>query len=328
MKAILWTKYGPPDLLKLGEISKPIPTDDELLVRVHAATVMPGDCEMRRFEMHPLFWLPLRVYMGIFKPKRPILGMELSGTIEATGENVTAFKKGDEIIADTGLRFGAYAEYTCINKKNAMALKPKNMSFEEAATIPTSGLNALHYMRNAQIEPGQKVLIKGAAGCFGTYAVQLAKHFGAEVTGVDHTNKIEILKGLGADYIIDYTKEDFTENGVKYDVIFDVVGNTSISKGMKSLTEDGRYILATPWVKRVIEGLWSASKSNKKFIFALAEYKNEDLQYFTDLIEKGIVKAVIDKNYKLEEMVEAHTYVEKGLKTGNVTVTIDGHVLF
>lgn len=322
MKAVLWTKYGSPDFLKMDEVSKPLPSQDELLVKVKGATVMPGDCEIRRFDIHPLFWLPLRLYMGLFKPKRPILGMELSGIITEVGGNVSHLKKGDEIIADAGLKFGAYAAYTCIHKGNAMALKPSNLTFEEAATIPTAGMNALHYMRKAQIRPGQKVLIKGASGCFGTYAIQIAKHFGAEVTGVDHGSKLAILQTHGVAHTIDYTKEDYTQNGIRYDAIFDVVGDTSISNGMKSLNDGGRYLLATPWIKRVLEGLWASAKSNKQFIFALAKYKNEDLEYLTGLVQNGVIKPVVDKNYQLEQMSEAHTYVEKGQKIGNVTISV------
>ena len=328
MKAILWTEYGAPELLKIGEVRKPVPTDDELLIRVHAATVTPGDCEVRRFEMHVLFWLPLRIYFGLRKPKRPILGMEVAGEVEEVGKNVRGFKKGDQIISDTGLKFGAYAEYICLSTKYAMALKPVNLSYEEAASIPTAGLNALHYIRLANLQSGHKILIKGASGCFGTYAVQLAKLQGAVVTGVDSTDKLGILKELGADHVIDYTAEDFTRNGEKYDVIFDVVGNSSISKAMNSLKPKGRYILATPWVIRVLQGKWSALTSKKKFIFTLAKYKAEDLIYLKDLIESGKLKPVIDRKYPMEQMVEAHKYVEKGSKVGNVAITVNGHNLF
>ncbi len=327
MKAVLWTKYGPPELLKIGETRKPVPKDDELLIRIHAATVTPGDCEIRRFEMHVLFWLPLRIYFGLTKPKRPILGMELAGEVEEVGKNVTGFKKGDQIVSDTGLQFGAYAEYVCLNTKYAMALKPVNISYEEAASMPTAGLNALHYIRMANLQPGQKILIKGASGCFGTYAVQLAKLHGAEVTGVDSTEKLDILQELGADHTIDYTREDFTKNGDAYDVIFDVVGDSSIVRAMKSLNSNGRYILATPWVIRVVQGLWSSMISRKKFIFSLAKYHAEDLVYLKELIESGKLRPVIDKRYPMEQMIEAHKYVQRGSKVGNVAITI-GHNLF
>ncbi len=328
MKAVLWTEYGAPELLKIGEVKKPVPDDDELLIRVHAATVTPGDCEIRRFEMHVLFWLPLRIYFGLFKPKRPILGMEVAGEVEEVGKNVKRFKKGDQIISDTGLKFGAYAEYICLNTKYTMALKPVNISYEEAACIPTAGLNALHYIRLADLKPGQKILIKGAAGCFGTYAVQLAKLRGAEVTGVDSAEKLEILSELGADHTIDYTREDFAKKEEKYDVIFDVVGNSSIGQGMKSLRSGGRYILATPWVIRVLQGIWSSITSKKKFIFSLAKYRTEDLVHLKELVESGKLRPIIDKTYPMEQMIEAHKYVEGGSKIGNVAISVNGHNLF
>jgi len=328
MKAIVWTKYGSPDLLELKEVVKPTPKDNELLIKVHAATVTPGDCEIRRFDMHVLFWLPLRIYFGIFKPKRPILGMDLSGEVEAVGKDVQLFKKGDHVFCGTGLSFGAYAEYKCQKNTHPMAIKPANMSYEEAASVPTGGVNALHYMRKGNIQQGQKVLIIGAGGCFGTYAVQIAKMFGAEVTGVDSTNKLDILRSLGADHVIDYTQEDFTKSNQSYDVIFDVIGN-SVSHKMKSLKPNGRYILATPWVWSVIQGFWSSLRSNlpwrqtsKKFIFELARDSIEDLVYLKELIEDGKLKAVIDRNYPLEQMAEAHKYVESGEKVGHVTITV------
>jgi NADPH:quinone reductase-like Zn-dependent oxidoreductase len=323
MKAILWTKYGPADLLQYGEIDKPIPKDNEILIRTHAATVTPGDCEIRRFDIHMLYWLPLRIYFGILKPKRPILGLEVSGIIEEMGKDVKEYKIGDQVMAEMGLQFGAYAEYVCVKTSNTIALKPSNMSHEEAATVPTAGLNALHYMRKASIQKGDKVLIKGASGCFGTYAVQLAKLSGAEVTGVDHTDKLDVLHSLGVDHTIDYTKEDFTKSSKKYDVIFDVLGNSSISYAMKrALKENGRYVLATPWVLSVIQGIWGAIGSHKKFIYDLAKYNAEDLTYLKELMEGEKLKPVIDKVYPLESVPEAHEYVESGQKIGNVAIKI------
>ncbi|MEQ9403942.1 MAG: NAD(P)-dependent alcohol dehydrogenase [Cyclobacteriaceae bacterium] len=322
MKAVLWTRYGTADLLTVGELQKPVPKDDELLIKVHAATVTPGDCEIRRFDIHVLFWLPLRLFMGIRKPRRPVLGMELSGEVVNIGNDVQEFKPGDQILSDAGIRFGAHAEYVCLKSSSIMAVKPQTLSFEEVATLPTAGLNALHYLRKGNIKPGQKVLIKGASGCFGAYAVQLAKLFGAEVTGVDRTEKLAVLCELGADHVIDYTRENYLENGQKYDVIFDVVGNSSITAGMKSLTDNGRYILATPWVRRVIEGKWTSWTSRRKFTYSLAKYRREDLEYLTDLMEAGKIRAVIDKVYPLEEVPLAHKYVEAGDKTGHVVIKI------
>jgi len=323
MKAILWTRYGPPDLLQLGEVEKPTPNDNEILIKIHAATVSPGDCEIRRFDIHVLFWLPLRLYMGIRNPKRPILGMEMAGEIEAVGKDVKGYTPGDQVFGGGGMRFGGHAEYVCLSIKNVMAIKPDKLSYEEAATLPTAGLNALHYIRKADIQPGQKILINGAAGCFGTYAVQLAKLFGAEVTAVDSSKKLDTLRSIGADHVIDYTQEDYTKNGETYDAIFDVVGKGSVSQGMKSLKQKGRYVLATPWVLQVIQGLWSSMTSNKKFIFELAGEKPEDLVYLSELIEGGKVKPVIDRLYPLEEIPEAHRYVESGEKIGNVVITIN-----
>ena len=323
MKAIFATKYGSPDVLHVREVKKPVPKDNEILVRVIAATVTPGDCEIRRFEMHVLFWLPLRLYLGIFKPRQPILGMEVAGEIESVGKDVTNFQVGDKIFGGTGLRFGAYAEYLCMNSAGPISLKPDEMSYEEAATIPTGGLNALHYIRKTNIQPGQKILINGAAGCFGTYAVQLAKNLGGEVTAVDSTDKLEVLRNIGADYVIDYTKEDFTKNGIAYDIIFDVVGKRSVMHAMKSLTKNGRYVLATPWVLQVLQGLWGSLISSRKFIFALAQESQEDLEEVKNQIAAGKLKPVIDKHYPLEQMKDAHTYVESGDKTGHVVITVN-----
>jgi len=322
MKAIIWPKYGAPEVLQYKDIEKPYPKLDEVLIKTYAATVTPGDCELRRFDMHVLFWLPLRIYMGVFKPKRQILGMELAGEIEAVGEEVTNFKIGDQVTAGTGLKFGAYAEYKCMKSSGFITSKPSTMSYTEAATITTGAINALHYIRKGNIQPGQKVLINGAAGCFGTYALQLAKLLGAEVTGVDSTHKLDILLELGADHVIDYTKESYTKNEISYDVILDLVGKNSVAKAMKSLTKNGRYILATPWVFQVLQGLWASMSSNRKFIFALAQEKQEDLAYLTQLIEAGKLKAIVDKNYTLKEMVAAHRYVESGDKIGHVVITV------
>ncbi len=321
MKAIVWKKYGSPDYLELADIEKPVPKDDEVLIKVHAATVTPGDCEVRRFDMHVLFWIPLRIYFGIFKPRRPILGMELSGEIEAIGQKVKNFNVGDRIVCGTSLGFGAHAEYKCLKSNAMIALKPSNMTYEEAASLPTGGTNALHYLRKGKIQPGEKVLINGAAGCFGTYAIQLAKHFGAEVTCVDSTDKLQPLTTLGADHLIDYTKENFAESGKKYDVIFDVVGK-SVRQGMKALTPKGRYILATPWVYQVIQGFWCSLMSKKKFIIELAKEDPKDLVYLKQLVEEGKLKTVIDKTFPLAEVAAAHHYVEKGDKVGQVIIKI------
>lgn len=322
MKAILWTKYGASDLLQYGEIAKPIPKDNEVLIKISAATVTPGDCEIRRFDMHVLFWLPLRLFFGLLNPKRPFLGMEVAGKIEDVGKAVTNFKIGDEVFGGTNLLFGAYAEYTCLNSNKLITQKPSELSFNHVVTLPTGGLNALHYIRKCEVKPGDAILIIGAGGCFGTYAVQLAKHFGATVTAIDNTKKLSALSDLGADAVIDFTKEDFTQNGATYDIIFDIAGKDSVLRNIKSLKPKGRYVLATPWVKQVLQGTWSNLTSNKRFICALASEKTEALDYLKNLMVEGKIKAVIDSTYPLDKTAEAHEYVESGEKIGHVTIKI------
>jgi len=246
MKAIVWTKYGPPDVLQLREVEKPVPKDNEVLIRVKAATVTAGDCELRRFDITIMLWLLVRIMVGIRKPRIKILGQEMAGEIESVGKNVTQFKKGDPVFAAAVMRLGAYAEYACLPGKYPIEIKPANMSYEEAATIPTGGLNALHFLRKGNIQSGQKVLIYGAGGSIGTFDVQLARYFGAEVTAVDSKDKLEMLLSIGADHVIDYTQEDFTKNGETYDIVFDVVGKSSFLRGIKSLKETGFYLVANP----------------------------------------------------------------------------------
>ncbi len=324
MKAIVWTKYGSPDVLQLKEVDKPTPKDNEVLIRIYATTVSAGDCELRRFQLPLLFWLPVRIIMGIRKPKKGrILGQELSGEIESVGKAVTQFKVGDQVVAPTTMKFGGYAEYICLQSTHVMTTKPVNMSFEEAATIPTGGLNALYFLRKGNIQSGQKVLIYGAAGSIGTYAVQIAKYFGAEVTGVDSTGKLDMLRAIGANHVIDYTREDFTKNGKTYDVIIDIVGKSSFSRSVKSLKQYGAYILGNPSLSSMIRGSWISMTTGKSVINALASYKTEDLIYLKELIDARRIKSVIDKRYPLEQIPDAHRYVEKGYKMGNVVITIE-----
>jgi len=277
MKAIVWTKYGPPDVLQLQEVETPSPKENEVRIRVYAATVTAGDCEVRSLNIPIWIKLPMRIYVGLKKPKRvTILGQELAGEIEATGKAVQRFRKGDQVFAWAGLRFGGYAEYACLRENAMVGIKPANMTYEEAAAVPVGGLEALHFLRRGSIQNGQRVLINGAGGSIGTFAVQLAKYFGAEVTGVDSTGKLDMLRSLGADQVIDYTREDFTKSGQTYDVIFDVVGKSPLSRGLRSLKPNGRY-LANPQLAKMIRGRWISRNSTKEVIFETANPKTEDL---------------------------------------------------
>ena len=322
MRAILCTKYGSPDVLQLGEVKKPTCKDDEVLIKIHATTVTAGDCELRSFKVKPLLWIPARIYMGLRKPKRPILGMELAGEIESVGKDVKLFKEGDSVFADTGFNFGSYAEYVCLRSKNTVAIKPVNMTYEEAAAVPIGGLNALHFLRKASIQSGEKVLIYGASGSIGTFAIQIAKCFGAEVTGVCGMSNLELVKSLGANRVIDYTNEDFTKNGELYDVIFDTKGTTSFSHIKRSLKENGRYLSANPKMVDMVGGIWTLMTSSKKVILGASSQETKDLIFLRELIEEGKINSVIDRSYPLEQIREAHSYVEKGHKKGNVVITL------
>jgi NADPH:quinone reductase-like Zn-dependent oxidoreductase len=326
MKAIVWTKYGPPDVLQLREVAKPAPKEDEVLIKIHATTVTAGDCEMRGLKIPLLLQLPLRLYNGLEKPKRvTILGQELAGQIEEVGKNVRMYKKGDQVFATTGLGFGAEAEYICLpetSKMGVLAIKPANMTFEEAAAVPTAGLEALHFLRRANIKSGESVLIIGAGGSIGTFAVQLARYFGAEVTGVDSSGKLEMLRSLGAEHVIDYTCEDYTKSPENYDVIFDVMGKGSFTGCVNLLRENGRYIIGNPGLTQMVRGSWISNRSSKKVLFGAAPQKMEDLVYLKELIEAGKIKSVIDRCYSLVQVPEAHSYVETGQKEGNVGISV------
>jgi len=323
MRAIIWPKYGSPDVLQLAEVQKPIPKDNEVLIKIVAATVFAGDCEMRGFDFPISFWIPLRLMFGLWKPRVKILGQELAGEIEAVGADVTQFKKGDQVFAPTDRDFGAYAEYLCLPDTHPIAPKPTNMTYEEAATVPVGGLNALHFLRKGKVDSGQGILINGAGGGIGTFAVQIAKAMCAEVTAVDSAKKLDMLRSIGSDHVIDYEREDFTRNGKNYDVIIDVVGKSTFARSVRSLKESGRYVLGNPRFAGMFKGWWTSITSDKKVIVALTPYRMEDLVFLKELIEAGKVRSVIDRRYPLQQVADAHRYVETGQKVGNVVITLD-----
>ena len=322
MKAIVYTKYGPPDVLQLKEVEKPTPKDNEILVKVKATTVTVADIRARSFTVPPAFWLPARITLGFRQPKKEILGMELAGEVESVGKDVKRFKEGDEVFAASLVGFGAYAEYKCLPEDGPVTLKPSNLTYEEAAAIPIGARTALFFLRKANIQSGQKVLIYGASGSVGTYAVQIAKYFGANVTGVCSTTNLELVKSLGVDKVIDYTAEDFSSTGETYDVIFEAVNKSSFSACMKSLKKDGTYIniAALPGVQM----LWTKLTSSKKLILGQnSPETSEALNFLKELVETGKLKVVIDRYYAIEDIVEAHRYVEKGHKKGNVVINVE-----
>jgi NADPH:quinone reductase-like Zn-dependent oxidoreductase len=322
MKAILCTAYGTPDVLKLVEIEKPTPKASQVLIKVYASTVTFGDCEIRNLTLPAWTRLPVRLIMGYRKPKHLIPGMEVAGVVEAVGKKVSSFKPGDAVFGSTGMTMGGNAEYVCRSGMWGLARKPANASFADVATIPVGGINALHFLRMAKIQPGQKVLVIGAGGSIGTYGVLLAKYYGAEVTAIDHTDKLSMLRALGADHVIDYTKEDFSKNGLKYDVIFDIIYKSSFSACIDSLTEKGYYLMANTGPARMLKAFWIEWTTKKKVKFALAAETEPDLSHLASLIAEKKIKPVMDRTYPLEETREAHRYVEQSLKKGNVIISV------
>ena len=318
MKAIVYTKYGSPEVLHLKEVEKPTPKANEVLIRIYATSVTSGDVRMRKAD--PWF---VRLMLGLTRPKITILGVVLAGEIEAIGKDVTLFKEGDPVYGMTIKHFGAYADYKCLPEDGILALKPVSLTYKEAAAMPFGDTTALHFLRKAKIKAGQKILIYGASGAVGTSAVQLSKYFGAEVTGVCSTANVAMVKSLGADKVIDYTKEDFSKNGEVFDIIFDTVGRSPFSASVKSLKKNGYYLRVVHMaLSPVIRGLWVSLTSGKKVIGGVANVKAENLVFLNNLIEAVQLKPVIDRTYPLEEIVEAHQYVEQGHKKGNVVITI------
>jgi NADPH:quinone reductase-like Zn-dependent oxidoreductase len=326
MKAVLCKKYGPPDVLQLANMEKPVPKAGEILVKNHATTVSVADRRIRAFDVPPSFWVPGRLALGLLKPRNPILGREFAGEVEEVGQHVQEFNKGDLVIACAGgLGTGSYAEYICLNpgdKDLAVTAMPENMNFAESAAIPLGGLTALHFARKANIQKGQKVLVYGASGSVGTYAVQLAKYFGAGVTGVCSTTNLELVQSLGADKVLDYTTGNFSLGNEAYDVIFDAVGKARMKDCMKALKKKGVFLhaVSTPGVSLRMALL--AKPKGIKTVGGGPKVNAEDLLFLKKLVEKGQLKPVIDRSYPLEQIVEAHAYVDRGHKKGNVAILI------
>lgn len=327
MKAIVWTRYGPPDVLVLKDVPKPVPSKDEVLIRIFATSAFTGDCELRRFLVPPSLWLFTRLYMGLTRPKRvTILGQEMAGVVDEVGMNVSRFKAGDKVFGITGMRFGTYAEYVCVPKDALIVDKPDGLTFEEAAVLSVGGSEALHFIKKANVQKGQSVLINGAGGSIGTLALQLAKGAGAKVTCVDSRIKMDMLKDLGADQVLDYTKDDLTGNGEKFDVILDLVGKTSVSVLLRALKDGGLVILGNsgPFAPKLF-GLWAALSGGKRVVSNQSSGTTGELEELRGLVTTGKVRLVIDRSFSLERTADAHRYIEQGLKKGNVVIiVVDG----
>ncbi|PKL77204.1 MAG: NAD(P)-dependent alcohol dehydrogenase [Candidatus Melainabacteria bacterium HGW-Melainabacteria-1] len=323
MKAIEYTRYGSPEVLKAVDKIKPVPKPDEVLVKIFATTVTSGDCRMRAFNVPFGFRLLGRLAMGLRGPRKTVLGTELAGEVEAVGAAVTAFRVGDPVIGFTGAGFGAHAEYVCLPETGMLVKKPAGLSFEEAAAVPFGGLTALFYLRDlAKLQPGQKVLIYGASGGVGTAAVQLAKAFGAHVTGVCSTGNLELVRSLGADVVLDYTQKDFLRNGERYDLILETVGKYPVARCKAALIPTGRCLMVVAGLPEYVQMLWSAVFGGKRVLAGISAPKREDLVYLVGLIEAGRLKTVIDQRYALAEIAAAHRYADLGHKKGNVVISV------
>jgi NADPH:quinone reductase-like Zn-dependent oxidoreductase len=326
MRAVVCAAYGPPDVLQLRDVAKPVPKDDEVLVRIRATTVSAADSELRRFDFPSWVWVPMRLWSGILRPSHPVLGQDLSGDVESVGSDVTSLSKDDRVFAATGIGLGAYAEYICMRESpetGAITTMPSNLSYEEAAAVPYGGGEALQFLRKATVGSGQRVLVNGAGGSFGTFAVQLAKVLGAHVTAVDSAPKLEMLRSIGADRVIDYSLEDFTDGPETYDVIFDVVRDTSSGRMVESLTESGCLLMANPGFLQLVRAWWASRGSRKRVVFGVSGVTREDLAHLRGLVEAGKLRPVIDRSFPIDQMVEAHRYVETGQKLGNVVVIVE-----
>lgn len=324
MKAITYSKYGPPEVLQIKEVAKPVPKDDEILIRVRAVEATKSDCEMRSFKFAvKWFWLPLRIALGVRKPKRQILGGYFSGEVERLGKDVTEFSSGDQVFGAARLKLGAYGEYVALPASYTIVAKPSTMSHADAAAVPLGGLNALHFMRLARIQEGEKVLINGAGGSIGTHGVQIAKSMGAEVTAVDSTIKENLLRRLGADHFIDYTKENFATMGRTYDVIFDMVAGSSYAANIGALNPNGRYLTANPRLSVMLRSVFTSVFSKKTAMFAFAEETREELLMLRQMIEDGKIKSIVDKVYPMEQAVDAHSRVETEQRLGAIVIAMD-----
>ena len=325
MRAVVCTGYGPPDVLELRDVQKPVPKDDEVLIRIRATTVSAADCELRRLDFPSWVWVPMWLVLGILRPRQPVFGHELAGDVDSVGKDVRSLSKGDQVFAAVPIGRGAYAEYICLRENpevGAITTMPANLTYEEAAAVPYGGGEASEFLRKANVRSGQRVLINGAGGSFGTFAVQLAKVLGAHVTAVDSTPKLEMLRAIGADRVIDYSQEDFSDSPETYDVIFDVVRNTPSGRMVRMLNENGCLLMANPGFRQLVRA-WQASRgSEKRVVVGASSGTSEDLAHLRDLIEAGKLRPVVDRSFPLEQMAEAHRYAESGQKLGNVVVTV------